>query len=206
MQERGAKSKATRILLLIIVIILLLGTTCLSIWVSFKVGRFLGHRSGYVKAYEDACRAVKSGYNSLPKELTGYRITKAELNKPISEYKVYFYIDSHFLGSEDYFRVVARHDKPIEFSDEWHNPLPKGQIIAYSYRWHLLDEEGKSEKWWLAHFYENRDGTYNTIVRLPKEDLSRSMLEVYFEDIDGDGKREDVTFLIKVPDFLEKRP
>jgi len=206
MPDTRGKSRLTRILLMIILIMLLLCTVSLLIWASFKVGQFLGYSSGYEKACRDVARAIKSGYDSSSQKLDGYLISKAKINKPISPYKVYFYVDSHLVDGEDWFRVIARHGKPIEFTDEDHNPMPKGQILAYFYRWHLLDEEGKSEKSWLAHFYENRDGTYNTIVRLPKEDLSRSLLEVYFEDIDGDGKREDVTFLIKVPDFLEKRP
>ena len=79
------------------------------------------------------------------------------------------------------------------------------QILPYWYRWTIRNEQGQVERAWLAYFIKNRDGIYHTIVTQPDQDWQKSFIEVYFEDVNGDGVREDVTYEIAVKDFLETK-
>jgi hypothetical protein len=36
---------------------------------------------------------------------------------------------------------------------------------------------------------------------MPSDELKRSSLSLYFEDINGDGLRDDITFIIDMSDF-----
>ncbi|MDW8345261.1 MAG: hypothetical protein RMM51_12335 [Verrucomicrobiae bacterium] len=77
----------------------------------------------------------------------------------------------------------------------------KKQLIPYSYTWKILSEDNKVLRSWPLAFFQNRNFVYRTDVRLPLEEFSRSVLEIYFEDIDGDGMREDVTFVVDMSEF-----
>ena len=53
------------------------------------------------------------------------------------------------------------------------------QLLPYSYMWELRKKNKVTHKWW-AYFMKNRDATYHTVVSLPKKDLKRSYLIIYF--------------------------
>jgi hypothetical protein len=79
-----------------------------------------------------------------------------------------------------------------------------GSEFLYHYRWIVLDESGKELRTWLAYFLKNRDSTYHTVVKQPHDDWEKSVLEVYFEDVNADGAREDVTYRLMLGDILKK--
>jgi hypothetical protein len=200
----------------IILIVLLISGVA---YLSFSLGRLSGRCAGYLETIDSIKKRIEAGYEFTSTRLIGVKVpdgflvTKDELNKPVSPHNVYFYIDDHFGGGEDYFQVIIRLGKPIEFEEMEYLGfslgsivrVPDDQLIPSHYKWHILNKEGESIKSWLAYFVKNRDGTYYTVISLPKEDLSMSMLEIYFESLYGGQQRNDITFLIKVPDFLEKR-
>ena len=47
----------------------------------------------------------------------------------------------------------------------------------------------------------NRDETYHTVVKLPEDDLRRSQLVIYFEDVDSNGERDDFRFVVDLSEF-----
>ena len=121
-----------------------------------------------------------------------WQIERADLNTPVSPYGVYVDVTiSGQVGHERWVRVVVQKGRKVDLSAATHR---EWQVLPYSYKWQLRNQEGKPTHEWLAHFIQNRDLTYHTIVRLPLEDLRRSHLLLYFEDLDSDGRRDDVTF------------
>ncbi len=139
----------------------------------------------------------------LCKRFSEYTVGKPDLNKSISPCRLYFFADtilSH--DGEKYFRLVVRKGAAIRLNGIGGIDNPENQLHPYLYRWKVLDAKGKESRGWLAFFLRNRDGTYHTIVNLPPDEWRRSVLEVYFEDVDGDGVREDVTFRVLVGDIL----
>lgn len=87
--------------------------------------------------------------------------------------------------------VVARRGAP---AGDLTQPYWEEQIVPRLYEWQLRDQDGDVTHRWYAHFLENRDLTRITSAKLPLSDLKRSYLLLKFEDIDGDGEREDVTY------------
>jgi hypothetical protein len=142
----------------------------------------------------------------LCKPFSEYTVGRDDLNKSVSPCDLYFYADDalgRLPSNEKYFRVVVRRGSPIELNHG--APVsPNDQLRPYHYNWTVLDDKGKPVRSWLAYFLRNRDGNYHTVVTLPREEWNRSVLEVYFEDIDGDGEREDVTFKLMVGEILKR--
>ncbi|GEM_PF-3443854 len=129
---------------------------------------------------------------TLGRQFATYEVDPADFNKPLSPFNVY--LDLRVRGGprqDTYVTVVAQHGRPVDFaSGTWQ----QGQIRPYTYTWQLRDKTGDVTNEWLAHFLENRDQTYHTIVRLPLEDLNRSHLLLYFERIDQNPIPEHMTF------------
>jgi hypothetical protein len=145
----------------------------------------------------------------LCKRFSQYTVKGADLNKSVSPCDLYFYADDAMhglLGNEKYFRVIIRRGKPVQLSEGGATraePVAWGdQLQPYWYKWTILDDKGKTIRSWLAHFLKNRDGNYHTVVDLPPDEWNRSILEVYFEDVDGDEVPEHVTFKLMVGDIL----
>lgn len=128
------------------------------------------------------------------------RYSVTQLNAPVSPCDLFFFVDRVAGGRESRLRVVIERGAPIPIRDG--QPYSIGGLRPYWYRWVVLDERGAIERSWLAHFQQNRDGVYHTIVDLPEMDWQRSRLEIYFEDVNGDGVREDVTFDLDLPAVL----
>ena len=130
-----------------------------------------------------------TGREPLCKPFSEYTVGKADLNKSISPCDLHFDADFFFeSGNEKYLRLTIRRGED--------------QLQPYSYTWKVLNTRGEEARSWLATFVENRDGTYHTIVKLPPDEWNRSILDVYFEDVDGDGVREDVTYRVLVGEIL----
>ena len=125
----------------------------------------------------------------LCKRFSRYKVERA--NEAVSPCKLFFYAERFSHSNDSGLRVIVERGKPIEFKSG--SPISGGGLKPYSYRWCVLDGNGKIERAWLAHFIRNRDGTFHTIVKLPEAEWNRSRLEIYFADVDGDGEREDVT-------------
>lgn len=138
----------------------------------------------------------------LCKQFSTFQIDR--LNQPISPCNLYFYADriSHH-PRESYFRVVIRRGLPVAFVNG--EPSSDGALQPYWYRWVVVDADGKVERSWLAYFMRNRDGTYHTIVKLSDDEWKRSRLEIYFEDVDDDGVREDVTYVLPIRLAIEPK-
>ncbi len=134
-----------------------------------------------------------------------YQVGIKEFNAPISQCNLYFYVDFRLYTHEKYFRVIIQPNKPFTFYEDGGIDLSAiSQIKPYWYRWTIKDSEGQIEKAWLAYFIKSRDGTYHTIITQSEEDWKNSVLEIYFEDVNNDGTREDVTYEVIVGDFLQK--
>jgi hypothetical protein len=128
-------------------------------------------------------------------------VHKDDINHALSACQIYFYIDfPDKVGDEKYIRVFARHASPIEFTDG--EPEAADQVVPYWYKWSVFDNNGQLVRSWLAYFLENRDGTYHTVISQSEADWQHSTLEVYFADINGDGVDEDVTYTIRMKEFL----
>ncbi|MBI4847657.1 MAG: hypothetical protein HY808_03650 [Nitrospirae bacterium] len=124
-----------------------------------------------------------------------YEVKKENLNHPISPYQLYFLVSTHYGGEEFgyYVRVIIQKKQKI-IDDGLNITQIKTQILPTFYKWQLRSKDGITTHQWLAYFMRNRDGTYHTIVSLPIEDLKRSWLTIFIEDIENDNEREDVTF------------
>ena len=148
---------------------------------------------------------------TLCKRFSEYVVKRADLNKSVSPCNLYFYADDALHGSsgkEKYFRVIIRRGSPIQLSEVGDNrgePVaPNDQLRPHYYKWTILDDKGKIIRSWLAYFLKNRDGNYHTVVSLPPDEWDRSVLEVYFQDVDDDRELRDVnvTFKLMVGDIL----
>jgi hypothetical protein len=135
-----------------------------------------------------------------------YQVRLNQLNTPISECKLYFYVA--FLdntGDERWLQVIVQPNNPFTFYDNGIVDYASiNQIKPYWYHWVIKDEQGQVQRAWLAYFIKGRDGLYHTIISQPEKDWHNSFLEIFFEDINNDHVREDVTYKIVVGDFLEK--
>jgi hypothetical protein len=135
-----------------------------------------------------------------------YQVWLKQLNTPISECKLYFYVA--FLdneGDEKWLQIIVQPNNPFTFYDNGIVDYASiNQIKPYWYRWVIKDEQGQVQRTWLAYFIKGRDGLYHTIISQPEQDWHNSFLEIFFEDINNDHVREDVTYEIVVGDFLEK--
>lgn len=139
----------------------------------------------------------------LCKQYSTFQIDR--LNQSISPCDLYFYADrfSHH-PRESYFRVVIRRGLPVAFYDDG-EPKPDGSLQPYWYKWVVVNADGKVERSWLAYFMRNRDGTYHTIVKLRDDEWKRSRLEIYFEDVNDDGAREDVAYVLPIRLAIEPK-
>jgi len=184
---------------------------CLSIIVLFVVVNLLVLPEG-----AEILRAERSFAQDAPesqrvprplcKRFSQYVVRKADLNRAVSPCRVHIHADASVnRPTEKHFRVVVRRCRPVDL-DEWGHPVaPRDQLRPYHYKWLVLDESGKVTRSWLAYFLRNRDGTYHTVVSLPPDEWRASVLDVYFEDVNGDGVREDVTYRLMVGDILKEQ-
>ena len=148
-----------------------------------------------------ATSIAASSAQPLCKRFSTFAVTR--LNEPVSPCKLYFYADRFAHNErESYFRVIVQRDKAITLEDG--EPRSEGGLQPYSYRWVILDAGGHVERSWLAHFLRNGDGQFHTVVKLSDDEWQRSRLDLYFEDVNGDGAREDVTY--ELPLRLALRP
>ncbi len=132
---------------------------------------------------------------------TRYIIEPVDINRPISECRMYFYV--RFIKSdteEKWFQLVIQRGQPITVEDGY--PIPSEQVFPYWYRWVVRGTNGDLHRAWLAYFIRGRDGLYHTIVSQPPDEWPESYLEIYFEDINNDGVDEDVTFEVPLVQFL----
>jgi hypothetical protein len=152
---------------------------------------------------EERTEPPKAPPPPLCERFAEYFVGRDDLNKAISPCDIYIYADAHSPAADErYFRVVIRRGNPVEF-DEYGSPFaPKDQLQPYHYKWIVLGEDGQPIRSWLAYFLRNRDGTYHTVIRMPGEEWAASRLEIYFEDVNADGSREDVTYVLAVGDIL----
>lgn len=172
-------------------------------WMSWWLFVFLVVGANSPEVLESKENSAKSGSQRHAefKRFSTFRLNRSDLNKPVSPFNVFF----QFLtagGVHDWtITCVILRDQRISVSPEKLQDQLSKQLIPYSYTWIVRGRDGKVERRWLAYFPKNRDGTFHTILTLPQEELTRSQLEIYFEDIDGDGQREDVKFVVGLSDF-----
>ena len=145
----------------------------------------------------------------LCKPRSKYSVGKADLNKSVSPCDLYFTATETFSfphKMERFYRVMIRRGKPFKL-DEYGRAIapisPQDQLRPYYYKWIVLDDNGTVVRSWLAYFIKNRDYSYHTVIRQPQKDWDNSVLEIYFEDVNGDGVREDVTYVLRVGEILK---
>lgn len=155
-----------------------------------------------------------------------YLVSRKDLNRPISPFRIYVDVEtSGHIRDRSIMVVVLRGEPVPAYSEKDFFPKLRKQLVPYSYTWHVLkpglpkedlqaDAQGRlrpgynvrseydfAERRWLASFMRNRDNTYHTIVKLPEDELRRSRLHIYFQDVDGDGERDEITFVVDMSEF-----
>lgn len=137
------------------------------------------------------------------KRFSTFAISRKDLNKPISPYRIFinFATSGGLHGGPRMVRCTILRGEPLTDREEDNVRLLEKQLIPYSYTWKVSGSDGRVLRQWLCHFLQNRDLSYHTLIQLPEAELSRSQLEIYFEDLDGDGKRDDITFTIDLSKF-----
>ncbi len=136
-----------------------------------------------------------------PARFSRFKLSRGDLNTPVSPWNIYiqvFTVDNEY---EQIISCVVLRGMPVSNSPRQMQSQLEKQLIPYSYTWSISVDDGTVTRKWLAGFIKNRDGVYHTIVKLPLDELKRSSLSLYFEDIDGDGLRDDITFTIEMSDF-----
>ena len=138
-------------------------------------------------------------WGEQPSRFPVYQVSREQLNTPVSPYDLYIEIATSGTSSKS-IKCIVLHGTAYNPEDKtW--VQEQAQVIPYSYTWQVLDKDGMIEREWLAYFLENRDMTRHTCVTLPIDELKRSGLVLYFEDIDGDGAREDAKFIVDMSAF-----
>lgn len=122
-------------------------------------------------------------------------VGKSDLNKAIAPYNLFVNVETTGDERERRIKVIVLHGEPVKSVEGGLQDQLRRQVKPHLYKWHLGD------KWWLAGFLQNRDGTFHTIVSMPLLDLNQSKLLLLIEDVDGDGNREDVTIAIDLSGF-----
>lgn len=136
-----------------------------------------------------------------PARFSNFKLSRGDLNRPVSPWNIYIQI---FTVGDEHERTVScvvMRGMPVSEDSRHMQSQMEKQLIPYSYTWSTSAGDGTVTRKWLAGFIRNRDGVYHTIVKLPSDELKRSSLSLYFEDIDGDGLRDDITFNINMSDF-----
>jgi hypothetical protein len=130
-----------------------------------------------------------------------YVIELADINQPISECAMYFYIGFIEWGSpEKTLQVVIQRAQPIPVENGY--PSPVDQVLPSLYRWVVRGTNGNLERAWFSGFIRGRDGLYHTVVTQSQDEWLASYLEIFFEDVNDDGAREDVTYEVPLAQFL----
>lgn len=130
-----------------------------------------------------------SVYVELPRFAT-VKISKSDFNKAIKPYDLFVRVETTGDDRERRIKVIVLNGESVDSIGQGLQDQLRRQIKPHLYKWH------QGRKWWLAGFLQNRDETYHTIVSMPLPDLKKSELSLLIEDVDGDGKREDVTIVI----------
>jgi len=125
-------------------------------------------------------------------------VRKAQLNTPISPKRVYFQVLT-LVGDDQWVRLVVKVGARVRERNGFLDP--EGQVLPYTCEWQLRGKGDVVTHGWLCGFIKNLDGTHHTMVDLPQSDLRRSWLKMSFEDVDGDGVREDWTFFVDMTAF-----
>lgn len=147
----------------------------------------------------------KSGREFASFEKQRYSVKKEDLNTPVSKYKAYFYVQTSGNQTERKLSLIVTVGRPSTRHTKT-NQKQSGQVTPYMTYWQIRDDDGSVKRQWEPHF-RNRtrsrpgDDYLTTIYSLPEPDLKQSHLLLYFEDIDGDGKRDDVTFDLDMTGF-----
>ncbi len=147
----------------------------------------------------------KSGGEFSPFEKKRYTVTKSELNKPVSPHKVHFYVQTSGNQTERKLSLIATVGRPSTRHTGTKKKQP-GQVKPYMALWQIRNADGSVQRQWEPSF-RNRtrsapgDEYMTTIFALHESELKRSHLLLYFEDVDGDGTRDDVTFDVDMSNF-----
>ena len=146
-----------------------------------------------------------TGSEFLPFRKSRITVARSQLNKAVPPHDVYFYVQTSCDKAERKLTLIITVGRP----STWHTGVSKslpGQILPYMCYWQVRVGQSQVLRQWEPHF-ENRtrsgpgDTFYTTIFSLPPKELRQSHLLVYFEDVDGDGKREDVLFDLDMRDY-----
>ena len=147
----------------------------------------------------------KTGHEFSPFERSRYFVKRDDLNKPVPPYKVYFFVQTSGSQTERRLSLIVTLGRASTRYTGIKRKLP-GQVKPYMALWQIRDSDGVVQRQWEPHF-RNRtrsrpgDDYLTTIFSLPEAELKQSHLLLYFEDIDGDGKSDDVTFDLDMTDF-----
>lgn len=136
----------------------------------------------------------------LPKRFARIEVRRHQLNTLLPPYNICIEISTGGPRTMKYIRCVVLRGEIYDRNATDYRQIRK-QLIPYSYTWKVMSESNTVVRSWPCAFFQNRDFVYGTEIRLPLDEFPRSVLEIYFEDIDGDGQREDVTFVVDMSEF-----
>ena len=105
-------------------------------------------------------------------------------------------------------RTVA---SPISLTELIEIPLEPGEAPGprFAVYWQVLKANGELEMEWEPAFFQrtrNAPGgrSHDTLAILPADIWRRSRIALFFEDIDRDGKRDGVLFLVPLRTLYER--
>lgn len=130
-----------------------------------------------------------------PPRFATVNIGKSDFDKVIDPYNLFVRAETTGDERERRIKIIVIHGEPLKSIESGLQAQLRRQVRPHLYKWHL------GNKWWLAGFLQNRDGTFHTIVSMSQIDLEQSKLSLLIEDVDSDGNREDVTIVIDLAGF-----
>jgi len=150
-----------------------------------------------------SCGVIGSdgGESRKSERFSSFKVSRRDLNKPVSPFSLYISVATSGGINSRQLRCIISRGYPISPSMLESPTELRKQLIPSSYTWQVLGENGKIEREWLSQFMRNRDETYHTVVKLPEDDLRRSQLVIYFEDVDSNGERDDFRFVVDLSEF-----
>jgi len=138
-------------------------------------------------------------------EKARFFVKKPDLNKPVSPYNVYFYVETSGNQNNRNLSLIVTSARPSTQHTKTEKNIP-AQIKPYMVLWQIRNQSGIVSRQWEPHF-ENRtrsgpgDNYFTTTFSLPESELKQSHLLIYFEDVNNDNKREDAVFDMDMTDF-----
>lgn len=138
-------------------------------------------------------------------------------NKPLTAKKVYFALVAE-TGKEN-FGKGKYYELHLRFFSQVGSPMileKNKSLVEYSGNpnktptptlavWEVEDSQKRVKtKYWISLVKNRGIELHNEMLFESLQDIENSYLTVYYEDLDGDGKRDDLAFVFKISEFVKQ--